>query len=89
MIGFLPLLMADIDIVPGSVQKVSQVTGETDRERKRPTGNRTETRFGLRGTDLGASFEGPRVERLQLVDRAAEPSQGAARGPTDAELPHD
>jgi hypothetical protein len=44
-------------VVPGSVEKVSQVTGETDRERKAPADNRTESRFGLRGTDLGASFE--------------------------------
>ncbi|MBC7805459.1 MAG: DUF4185 domain-containing protein, partial [Akkermansiaceae bacterium] len=43
--------------VPGSTKKVCQLTGETDRERKRPTVNVTETRFGLRGTDLGASFE--------------------------------
>ncbi|MGV3616244.1 MAG: DUF4185 domain-containing protein [Fimbriimonas sp.] len=46
-----------IDVVPGSVAKVSQVTGEMDRERNKPTDNQTETKFGLRGTDLGASFE--------------------------------
>ncbi len=40
-----------------SVEKVSQVTGETDRQRHIPTDSRTESRFGLRGTDLGASFE--------------------------------
>jgi len=43
--------------VPGSTQKVCQLTGETDRQRKQPTLNRTETNYGLRGTDLGASFE--------------------------------
>ena len=40
-----------------SVEKVSQVTGETDRQRNKPTDNQTESKFGFRGTDLGASFE--------------------------------
>lgn len=43
--------------VPGSSQKICQLTGETDRQRGEPTLNRTESRFGLVGTDLGASFE--------------------------------
>jgi hypothetical protein len=43
--------------VSGSSQKICQLTGEFDRERKAPTLNMTESRFGLRGTDLGASFE--------------------------------
>jgi len=50
-------LTGTVDVVPSSLQKVSQVTGETDRQRKKPTDNRTETRFGLVGTDLGTSFE--------------------------------
>jgi hypothetical protein len=57
---FAYLLLAvtpDISILPDSVQKISQVTGEFDRHRKVPTDNQTETRYGLRGTDLGASFE--------------------------------
>ncbi|RYG25640.1 DUF4185 domain-containing protein [bacterium] len=82
MIGLLPFLMADIDIVPGSVQKVSQVTGETDRERKRPTDNRTETRFGLRGTDLGASFE--HEGRLAFLFGDTHPN-----GPNTPERPFD
>lgn len=45
------------DVAVLSVRKVSQVTGETDRERNIPSDNQTETRYGLRGTDLGASFE--------------------------------
>ena len=48
-------LLADVKVI--SVEKVSQVTGETDRERHLVTDSQTETRFGLRGTDLGASFE--------------------------------
>jgi len=43
--------------VPGSSQKVCQVTGETDREFDTPTASRTETRYGLFGADLGYSFE--------------------------------
>jgi hypothetical protein len=43
--------------VPGSSQKVCQLTGEFDRERQEFTLNRTESRFGVVGTDLGASFE--------------------------------
>lgn len=43
--------------LPGSGQQICQLTGETDRERGEPTLNRTESRFGLAGTDLGASFE--------------------------------
>jgi len=46
-----------IELVPGSLRKVSQLTGEWDRQRHTPAHNRTETRFGLVGTDLGASFE--------------------------------
>ena len=43
--------------VSGSSQKVCQLTGEFDRERQQTTLNRTESRFGVIGTDLGASFE--------------------------------
>jgi hypothetical protein len=46
-----------VQVVPGSVQKISQITGETDFQLKAPATNRTQTRFGLAGTDLGASFE--------------------------------
>jgi hypothetical protein len=46
-----------ISVVPGSVRKICQLTGEWDRERGTPAFNRTETRFGLVGTDLGSSFE--------------------------------
>lgn len=44
-------------VVPGSVQKIDQITGETDRHLGKPATNRTATRYGLAGTDLGASFE--------------------------------
>ena len=43
--------------VPGSTVKVEQLVGEVDKERHRPTLSQTFTRFGVRGTDLGYSFE--------------------------------
>ncbi|CAN5631381.1 hypothetical protein BH11ARM2_BH11ARM2_05930 [soil metagenome] len=51
------LTLASPSITVADVTKVSQITGETDRQRNRPTDNQTETRYGLKGTDLGASFE--------------------------------
>jgi len=50
-------VVAQVELVPGSVRKICQLTGERDRQRNADTLNRTETRFGLIGTDLGASFE--------------------------------
>lgn len=46
-----------IAVVPGSLRKVCQLTGEHDRERGTLAYNRTESRFGVVGTDLGASVE--------------------------------
>jgi hypothetical protein len=46
-----------IALVHGSVQKICQLTGERDRQWRTDAFNRTETRFGLVGTDLGSSFE--------------------------------
>jgi Domain of unknown function (DUF4185) len=48
---------ARVVLVPGSLRKVCQLTGERDRERGTPAFNRTESRFGVVGADLGASFE--------------------------------
>ncbi len=39
------------------VQKLCQVTGEYDRQLNKPVPSRTDSRFGLFGTDLGSSFE--------------------------------
>ena len=49
--------MARISVVPGSVRKICQLTGEHDRQWHCDAYNHTETRFGLVGTDLGSSFE--------------------------------
>jgi hypothetical protein len=46
-----------IQYVVGSRVKVEQLLGEEDKERHQPTLSRTETRYGIRGTDLGNSFE--------------------------------
>jgi hypothetical protein len=43
--------------VPGSVQKICQVTGDTDLESNQPTMSLTQTRFGLVRADHGYSFE--------------------------------
>ncbi len=43
--------------VPGSVQKICQVTGDTDLEFDQPTMSLTQTRFGLVRADHGYSFE--------------------------------
>src|SRR3712207_5945233 len=50
-------MAATVSVVPGSSRKLYQLTGEFDRERQMLTLNRTETRFRLAGTDLGASVE--------------------------------
>jgi hypothetical protein len=52
-----PVVPPRIGVVPGSVRKICQLTGERDRQRNTDAHNRTETRFGLVGTDLGSSFE--------------------------------
>jgi hypothetical protein len=43
--------------VPGSTVKLEQFIGDEDKERHQPTLSRTFTRYGVRGTDLGYSFE--------------------------------
>jgi hypothetical protein len=43
-------------VTVGATTKLHQLTGEDDRERGVPAHNRTMSRYGLWGTDLGASF---------------------------------
>ena len=43
--------------VPGSTQKVCQLTGKIDHETHRPTASQTASRFSLIAADLGCSFE--------------------------------
>ncbi len=46
-----------VTFIRSSTQKICQVTGDFDRERRQLTKNQTESRYGVSGTDLGFSFE--------------------------------
>ncbi|MBZ5642701.1 MAG: DUF4185 domain-containing protein [Acidobacteriia bacterium] len=41
----------------GSTVKLEQLIGDQDKERHQPTGNQTNTRYGIEGAELGTSFE--------------------------------
>ena len=43
--------------IPGSTVKLEQLIGDFDKQRQAPTANRTMTRYGIEGSDLGYSFE--------------------------------
>jgi hypothetical protein len=47
----------NVNYIPGSSQKLYQLTGECDRERNQLTLSRTTSQFGVVGTDLGSNFE--------------------------------
>jgi hypothetical protein len=62
-----------LHFTPESTVKLEQLIGDQDKERRKPTLTQTFTRFGIEGTELGASFEhqgrvyflfGPTVGRL-------------------------
>ena len=63
-------------LVPGSTQKVCQLTGEYDRQRRQPAFNQTETECGLVGTDLGSSFEHDGVLWFLFGDTWPDPGLG-------------
>jgi hypothetical protein len=46
-----------IVLLPGGTSKVEQLLGEEDKELHQLTRSRTWSRFGIRGTDLGSSFD--------------------------------
>jgi hypothetical protein len=52
-----PSPQAGPSFIRGSTVKLEQLIGDYDKERRAPTGNRTETRYRILGTDLGYSFE--------------------------------
>ena len=52
-----PRPVAALRYVPGSSIKLEQLVGDYDKHLKKETRNRTWSRFGVRGTDLGQSFE--------------------------------
>jgi Domain of unknown function (DUF4185)/TIR domain len=41
----------------GSSVKLEQIIGDQDKERHQPTGNQTNSRYGIEGAELGISFE--------------------------------
>ncbi len=45
-----------VTYIAGSTRKICQLTGDTDHQLSQPTLNQTRTRYGVFGTDLGASF---------------------------------
>jgi hypothetical protein len=77
--------------VPGSSQKVCQLTGEIDKQLNQATVNQTETRWGLVGNDLGYSFEHDGKLFFLFGDSVPTPSfNGRPNGPNSAlRLPDD
>ena len=67
---------ADAVWVPGSTQKVCQLAGELDYETKQPTASRTESNYGLAGSDLGYAFEHKGKLWLLFGDTIATPTYG-------------
>jgi hypothetical protein len=57
LFGQLSYTQNDVIYVAGSSQKIEQLIGDWDNERKQPTNNLTAARFGLHATDLGVPFE--------------------------------
>ncbi len=52
----MPAQTGTVEHLPGSTQKISQLTGDYDRHLQIPTLNQTESRYGLVTTDLGVPF---------------------------------
>ncbi|MDT5062752.1 MAG: hypothetical protein QOH63_3211 [Acidobacteriota bacterium] len=50
-------MLTKVTYLKGSTKRICQLTGERDRERGTAAFNKTETNWGLIGTDLGASFD--------------------------------
>ncbi len=48
---------ATMTYIPGSAKKLEQLIGDYDQQRTAKTRNQTWSRFAIRGTDLGSSFE--------------------------------
>jgi hypothetical protein len=74
-----PAVAPDAVYVEGSAAKVCQLTGERDREHDQFTTNRTRSRFGVWGTDLGYPVE--HAGKLYLLFGDTQGWQGAALAP--------
>lgn len=51
-----PTIPPDVFYVTNSTRKISQLIGDTDFERLTPTETRTQSRYGMTGSDLGVPF---------------------------------
>ncbi len=51
-----PTVPPDVAYVAGSTRKIEQLIGNTDYQWLTPTTNRTQTRYGITGSDLGVPF---------------------------------
>ena len=51
-----PTVSADVFYVSNSTRKISQLIGNTDFEHLTPTETRTQSRYGMTGSDLGVPF---------------------------------
>ncbi len=56
-VGSIPEVIEPDIIIESQAEKISQLTGDYDREREEPTQNRTFLRYRLQATDLGVPFE--------------------------------
>lgn len=73
-----------LKLIPGSTKKVEQLVADVDRATKQPTLSRTEERFGIIGTDLGASFEHEGKLYFLFGDTIDRAGTGDAIATTDA-----
>jgi hypothetical protein len=53
---FNPTVPPDVFYLTNSTRKISQLIGDTDHERLAPTETRTQSRYGITGSDLGVPF---------------------------------
>jgi len=51
-----PTVPPDVSYVPASTRKISQLIGDTDYQWGTPTDTRTQSRYGISGSDLGVPF---------------------------------
>ena len=73
-----------LKLLPGSTKKIEQLIADFDRVTQQPTLSRTEERFGIIGTDLGASFEHDGKLYFLFGDTIDRAGTGDAIATTDA-----
>jgi len=78
-----------LEVVPGSVKKVCQLTGDFDRPWNRPTRSRTATRAGVLATDLGSSFDLGERTYFLFGDTVGRPGQRDCLAWTTSDKPEE